>query len=233
MAVVKAGQLRQVADPNRPDQRAFESPPDAVGRYLHPLGESAHVLVVGGPTNPNGYVYWQVVDEAFPGCCAPFGWVRELGSDGAPTIVAFEPECPDPSTFISGNQLIGLGVMAASTCFGSDAFQLQGEVRCAQPVVRQFLSITGPDWTNDQTLCNIDQAVALYGPTVTALFAGAEGGLFDEETQVTAHFNDPSSDDCRWAPGNYQPMSVENAPIDTAQFACRMSVLVTDVSRAH
>src|SRR4051812_13232901 len=58
MAVVVAGQLRQVADPNRPGDRAFESAAFAEGRVLRPLGESQRVLVVGGPTNPNGDVYW-------------------------------------------------------------------------------------------------------------------------------------------------------------------------------
>ena len=78
-----------------------------------------------------------------------------------------------PPTAISGNQLIGLGVMEASTCFGDADFKLHGEVRCAQPQVDEFLAITGPDWTNDQTLCDIDQAVALYGPAVTTLYDGA------------------------------------------------------------
>jgi hypothetical protein len=227
MAVVVAGSLRQVADPNRPSDGAFESPLHPGERALRTLGQSAHLLVVGGPTDPNGDVYWQVADDSFPGCCAPFGWVREIGSDGAPAIAPFQPACLDPTTPISGNQLLGLGVMEASTCFGSGDFKLNGEVRCAQPVVSEFLSITGPDWANDQTLCDIDRAVGLYGPEVTALFTGDEAGTFDQGVDLTAHLNDPSSEDCRWAPGNDHPISVSDAPINTAQFACRMSVFVT------
>ena len=49
-------------------------------------------------------------------------------------------------------------------------FKLHGEVRCAQPQVNEFLAITGPDWINEQTLCDIDQAVALFGPAVTSLY---------------------------------------------------------------
>jgi hypothetical protein len=231
MAVVKAGVLRQVADPNHPEDRAFESPASAVGRILQPLGESQHVLIVGGPTNPSGDLYWRVADDPFPGCCAPFGWVREFSSKDVLAIEAFRPACPDPNTPITGNQLLALGVMEASTCFGTDDFQLRGDVRCAQPVVSQFLSITGPDWTNDQTLCDIDQAVALYGPAVTALYADApEGQGFDSNVALTAHFNEPSSTNCRWAPGNEGSFSLDSAPADTAQFACRMSVFVTQAT---
>lgn len=233
MAVVKAGVLRQVADPNHPEDRAFESPASAVGQILQPLGESQHVLIVGGPTNPSGDVYWRVADDPFPGCCAPFGWVKEFSSKDVLAIEAFHPSCPDPTTPITGNQLLALGVMEASTCFGTDDFQLRGDVRCAQPVVNQFLSITGPDWTNDQTLCDIDQAVALYGPAVTSLYnaASADQG-FDGDVALSAHFNDPSSADCRWAPGNAGSFSFDESPVDTAQFACRMSVYVTAATPA-
>ena len=231
MAVVVAGQLRQVADPNRPDDRAWESPISAVGRILQPLGEAQHVMIVGGPTNPNGDVYWRVADDPFLGCCAPFGWVRAESSSGQAAIAPFQPACPDPGSAISGNQLIGLGVMEASTCFGGADFKLHGEVRCARPQVNEFLAITGPDWTNDETLCDIDQAVSLFGPAITALYAGAlEGQTFDDNVDLIAHFNDPSSTNCRWAPGNYGPISIDDAPVDTAQFACRMSVFVTSAT---
>jgi hypothetical protein len=233
MAIVKAGQLRQVADPNHPEDRAFETPVSAVGRILKPLGEAQHVLVVGGPTKPNEDVYWRVADDPFPGCCAPFGWVRALDTGNLPTLAIFEPDCPDPSITITGNQLIALGVMESSVCFGDGDFKLHGEVRCAQPPVNEYVAITGPDWTNDDTLCDIDQAVALFGPAVTDMFTSAlaeQGQLFDQDMDLVAHFNDASSEDCRWAPGNYGPIPLDNAPVDTAQFACRMSVLVT---RAH
>jgi hypothetical protein len=230
IAVVKAGQLRQVADPNHPEDRAFESPVSAIGRILKPLGESQHVLVVGGPTKPNEDVYWRVADDPFPGCCAPFGWVRAIDNGGLNNLEPFQPACPDPSVAITGNQLIELGVMEASVCFRDTDFKLHGEVRCAQPQVNEFLAITGPDWTNDQTLCDIDQAVSLFGPAVTDLFASGQtenGQIFDEDADLTAHYNDASSKDCRWAPGNYGPIPLDEAPVDTAQFACRMSVYVT------
>lgn len=231
MAIVKAGELRQVADPNHPESRAFESPASAIGRVLQPLGESEHVLVVGGPTNPSSEVYWRVADDPFPGCCAPFGWVREFSSKDVLAIEAFHPACPDPGTPITGNQLLALGVMEASTCYGTDDFQLGGDVRCAQPVVNQFISITGPDWTTDQTLCDIDQALALYGPAVTALYdPSTVGPGFDGVVQLSAHFNDPSSTDCRWAPGNAGSFSLDEAPVDTAQFSCSMSVFVTQAT---
>jgi len=45
---------------------------------------------------------------------------------------------------------------------------------------------------------------------------------------LRVHFNDPSSEACRWAPGNYSSIDIpDDAPIDTAQFACRMSIYVT------
>jgi hypothetical protein len=228
MAVVVAGQLRQVADPNRPADRAFESAANAGGRILRPLGESQHVLVVGGPTNPNGDVYWQIADDSFPGCCAPFGWVREMSSNGDAAIKPVNVACPDGDRPLNGDQLIALGVMEAATCLGSGDFSLRGEVRCDRPAVDSFVSITGPDWANDETLCILDNAVALYG-AVTQLYtlASAAGAPFDGEVDLVAHFNDSSAQDCRWAPGNFMPIPVDNAPAETAQFACRMSIVVT------
>ena len=89
MAVVKPGSCARSR--TRTGQKIGHSraPLSAVGRYLQPLGESAHVLVVGGPTNPNGDVYWQVADDAFPGCCAPFGWVRAMDASGQPALAPF------------------------------------------------------------------------------------------------------------------------------------------------
>lgn len=230
MAVVVAGELRQVADPNRPSDHAFESPLHPGERTLRTLGESAHVLVVGGPTNPNGDAYYQVADDPFPGCCAPLGWVRATSSNGDPAIRPFQPNCPDPNTPITGNELLALGVLEASTCFGTDEFRVRGQVRCARPAVDSYVSITGPDWANDQVLCNIDQAISLYGDAVTSLYDDGTGALFDEDVELTAHFNDPSAQNCRWAPGNYLPIPLDNAPADTAQFACRMSIYVTEAA---
>jgi hypothetical protein len=228
MAIVVAGQLRQVADPNQPADRAFESAANAGARILRPLGESQHVLVVGGPTNPNGDVYWQVADDAFPGCCAPFGWVREASSNGAAAIEPLTVACPAGNVPLDGDQLVALGVMEVATCFGSSEFSLRGEVRCDRPSVDSFVSITGPDWANDQTLCILDNAVALYG-AVTQLYTlgSAAGAPFDDEVDLIAHFNDASAHDCRWAPGSFMPIPIDNAPVETAQFACRMSIYVT------
>jgi hypothetical protein len=66
---------------------------------------------------------------------------------------------------------------------------------------------------------------------VTALYADAPDGQgFDSNVALTAHFNEPSSTNCRWAPGNEGSFSLDSAPADTAQFACRMSVFVTQAT---
>jgi hypothetical protein len=234
MAIVKAGQLRQVADPNRPTQRTFESPgPVGFERVLVPLGENAHVRIVGGPTNPNGDVYWQVADAAFPGCCAPFGWVRATQTDNEPAIVPLALDCPDRAQPMSGDQLIALGVMEAATCFGPHDFALRGIVRCSQPAVDSYLSIAGPQWTDDRTLCVFGDALDVYGPAVTALFAQAkrtDNGFFGT-VDMKAHFNDASSVSCRWAHGTLNSIDIsDDAPADTAQFACAMSIYVTQAT---
>ena len=226
MAVVVAGELHQVADPNRPRDQAYQSPLHPGERGLRTLGESAHVLVVGGPSNPNGDIYWQVADDPFPGCCAPFGWVRESQTSTEPAIAPLTLSCPDPAVPMTGNQLLGAGLMETASCLGERDFSLTGRVRCDQPAVDSFLTISGPDWAHDRTLCIIDDAVALYGPAVTALFDPAAAG-FDGQVSLRAHFNDPSSVDCRWGPGSFMPIPIEDAPVDTARFACRMSVYVT------
>ena len=232
MAVVTAGQLRQVADPNRPADHAFESPGSAVERILVPLGEATHVAVVGGPTNPNGDVYWQVADLAFPGCCAPFGWVRATQSSGEPALAPYAPDCPDRSSPVDGNKLYALGLLEAATCYGDDDFNLRGYVVCGQPIVDSFLTIAGPGWTHNRTLCNLDDAVSIYGPAATALYGLAPSGqVYSGTVDMGAHFNDPSSDSCRWAPGTFMSITIpDDAPANTAQFACRTSIYVTSAT---
>ncbi len=228
IATVVAGELNQVADPNQPTDQAYQSPLHPGERALRTLGESAHVTIVGGPTSPNGDVYWQIADDPFPGCCAPFGWVRESQSSGDPALAVLDAPCPDPSATMSGNQLLGMGPMEAAACFGDADVELRGVVRCDRPPVDSYLSVTGPDWANDQTLCNLDNSVALFGDAVTALYGTAgDGQPFFGNVVLHAHFNDPSSADCRWAPGNFMPIAIDNAPVETAQFACRMSVFVS------
>jgi hypothetical protein len=231
MAVVTAGQLRQVADPNQPADRAFESASHAGARVLRPLGEAQRVMIVGGPTQPNDDVYWQIADAAFPGCCAPFGWVRATNGAAQSVIAPFVPACPDRTHAVSGNDLLALGLMEAESCFGKADFKLRGEVRCAPVATDGFIAIAGPQWTHERILCNIDQAVSLYGPAVTQLStAGSDNGYFDEDADLIAHFDDASSSSCRWTPGNYMAIPVDDAPIDTAVFACRMSVYVTSAT---
>ena len=229
MATVVAGELAQAADPNRPRDQAFQSPLHPGERALRTLGQSAHVMIVGGPTNPNGDVYWQVADDPFPGCCAPFGWVRESQSSTDPAIAVLDVACPDAAVPMNGNQLLALGLMEAESCLGGTDFKLRGDVRCDQPAVDSFVAITGPAWTHDRTLCILDNAVAVYGPSVTSLLDPAQPG-YEGVADLTAHFNDPSSDDCRWGPGSLMPIPLDDAPINTAQFACRMSVYVTSTT---
>jgi hypothetical protein len=234
IAIVVAGQLRQVADPNRPGDRAFESPGGAFERVLVPLGESAHVTVVGGPTIPNGDVYWQVADAAFPGCCAPFGWVHETTSADTPAIAPYAPSCPDATTPLAGDAIVALGLMEAAACFGTDELELRGNLRCDQPNVDTFVAITGPAWTDDRTLCDLDGELAVYGPTVTSLFTLTTPGLpYFGLVQLGAHFNDASSVDCRWAHGTLGYPLPDDAPIDTAQFACRMSIYVDSLEQVN
>jgi hypothetical protein len=229
MAVVAAGELRQVADPNRPADRAFESPLHAGERVLRPLGESAHVMIVGGPTSPNGAEYWQIADRAFPGCCAPFGWVPAMQTSGESALEPFELNCPAPGATVSGDDIYELGVLEAASCYGDAEFTMRGLVTCGRPVVDTFLTIAGPAWANDPTLCAIDRALPLYGPAVTNLFdATGNGAEFDATVELSAHFNDPSSAACRWAPATSLSIDVpDDAPVDTAQFACRTSIYVT------
>ena len=59
------------------------------------------------------------------------------------------------------------------------------------------------------------------------------GRGFDSDVALTAHFNDASSTNCRWAPGNEGSFSLDSAPVDTAQFACRMSIFVTQATPAE
>jgi hypothetical protein len=225
LATVLLDGLVQVADPLDPS-RPFPSPRSRMEQQRLPLSSGQTVEVVSGPVQVDGASYWQVADSGFAGCCAAFGWVADT-VNGKPTLSAMQPNCPDPSRELSPYDLVVLGPLAASVCYGSTDVSVAGTLTCSRPNADGAYSLGGAAWVSDQVWCYMGQP-RVYGAAVTGL-ADAGGG-FDGAVVVTGHYDEPSSSDCRWTAGSLMQFDLSDAPVATAQFACRTLFYVVEVS---
>jgi hypothetical protein len=184
----------------------------------------------------DGTAYWQIVDRDFPGCCAPLGWIPDEIA-GEPVFVPHAPECPDPGQAMSALTMTLLGRLETVSCFGSMELTLRDTLACGEPIVDASYFLDGPSWAEDQVMCELysnpedyEQSFQVFGEAVTSLIV--PGDYFLGTFEVEGHFDDESSSDCSWVPGNYIPFhDASEAPIEPAQFACRTSFLVDTAER--
>ena len=167
MARVTVDRLRQMADPEHPNDHALESPGSAGERRLLPLQAGTQVYIVGGPLVAAGIEYWQVADYPIPGCCAPFGWVRALTRSREVTIEPFETRCPDTSKPLASGEVARLDGLGQLACFGRTELQLRGALYCGRPTVDGPAFLTGTGWVMDQIMCNLDETFPVHGSAVT------------------------------------------------------------------
>jgi hypothetical protein len=229
LAEVLVHQVKQVADPEHPRQTSFQSPANQIERGLQPLQRAYDVYLLDHRL-VDGTDWWQVADSAFLGCCAPFGWIPSLDADGSPTIAPAPVYCPEPVGSLTTYDLIHPDGFEAPICFGKGDITIRGYLACDRPAIDAAIFLSGLR-SYDQTgyECRLDDRMTVYGEAVP-LTVEESPQAWHDVVDVTGHYFDPGSDACRWAPGNYAPFPIDNAPVETAQFACEMRFYATSVT---
>jgi hypothetical protein len=231
LAKVTVDQLQQVADPTRPRDGAFQSPRSALARALSPLTSGQDVYLLEGPRTIDGRDWWRIADSAFVGCCAPFGWIPATTAQGAPAIQADQPIC-SPGSKVTAENIKGAGDFGWPACLSGADVALHGTLVCSRPIIDAPYFLSGfSSWYDSGYECQVDSALNVYGSTLIDLIKtrGSSDG-WQGSADLTGHFYEPTSDGCRWAEGDLYQIPVDNAPIDTAQFACQMRFFVTTVT---
>jgi hypothetical protein len=219
-----------VADPAQPQDRAFESPRFPVERTLRPLLRAYDVYLLESRV-VDGREWWRVADDAYLGCCAPFGWIPVTNREGEPLMVPSEVHCPSTSPRVTSYDLVHPGSFEPPACFGHGEIVMRGYLACTRGLIVDapyFLSGLS-SWDQTGVDCQLDARMTVYGEAVTSLVESSAAD-FEEFVDVTGHYYDPGSQHCRWTPGNFMQMPVDDAPLDTAEFACQMRFVATSVA---
>lgn len=102
------------------------------GGRIGTLAAGSASYVVDGPTDADGYVWYQISGTGLPpasGCVTPlpteplecpvwFGWAAGGDTDGTPWFTAARPDCPDPAT--EGAAFIAMPHVLQLGCYGAD-----------------------------------------------------------------------------------------------------------------
>lgn len=153
-------------------------------------------------------------------------WPSREQATPAPYVAA----CPAVDQVIGAETLRAMGGIAALECFGDATLTLEGTVRCAR--LTRDGGPGGPSWLDPYSGCAMDDALALYGPPVTA--------LLDDGTppppnpvvgryRVRGHFDDPEARTCSMLPIGVSVTSPIGPPDPEAVMLCRQAFVVTEV----
>jgi hypothetical protein len=225
--------VRQVADPEHPGDDAYQQSEHPIGRVLEPIQRANDVYILESRVI-DGREWWRVADSPYVGCCAPFGWIPGTTGDGQQVLS--EPDslyCPEGSDHLSTYDLIHPEWFDPAVCFGHDEVTFRGYLACTRGLtIDASYFLTGlSSWDQTGVECSLDSRydsqLTVYGDVAIGL---AQEGEYGEFVDVAGHYFDAASKDCRWKPGNYMPMPVDDAPLDTAEFACQMRFVATSIN---
>lgn len=170
------------------------------------LPKGSEVFVVDGPTSANEYAWWQV--QGVTGLDI-FGWVAAAGRDGEVWLAPATVACPDQPTV---GDLARLGGARSLVCYGGRELQIRA---FRQEICGDGAAVGdgSPGWIygnfggdplfDREAQWNDWTAVGIHGrahPSLvdsgTEYFGCNDAGIgwFD----VTGHFDDPASRDCRY-----------------------------------
>ncbi len=170
--------------------------------HVEPLVKGDEVFVIAGPVPANGYRWWevQVVRPEF----GRGGWIADASRDGEIWVSPASVDCPsDPSIA----DLDWLGGAGALVCYGGRELQVRAFRRqfCGDGMTN---TSSGPEWIagvfggdslfDREVDWGDETAHEIYGRAHPSLLDSGCGGRnasgwFD----VTGHFDDPVSGDCR------------------------------------
>jgi hypothetical protein len=205
-----------------------------------PLTKGSEVFVVDGPTSANEYSWWQV--QAVTGSRL-FGWVAAAGRDGEVWLAAASVACPtDPSIA----DLDRLGGARSLVCYRRDVLQIRA---FRQPFCGDGMAMGegSPRWINSVFGGDalLDREADWGDVTALEIYGRAHPSLIDSGTEylgcgdagigwfdVTGHFDDPVSSDCRFT--FYDPASDESREEERALSitGCRETFVYTDLHPA-
>jgi hypothetical protein len=234
MATVIVDHLRQVADPMRPNDHAWQSPYGYMqaGQTLGKLSQGDVVFILESGVFDER-PFWKVATDDFVGCCAPFGWIVAADDVGSDTLAAIQPECPDAAIPLTTSQLLDLGSRAALVCFGSSELRLTGLLRCSLPIADAGAFVQSPWEPNPQRPqdCVMDDHLYSIGGDALRPFSES-GSTVVQRVTLSGHFDDPESSGCVWIDGNFANfVPPEGGPVETAAFNCRETFVATDVAK--
>ena len=141
--------------------------------------------------------------------------------------------CPEPEGHLTAYDWVHPQWFDPAVCVGRADVTLRGYLWCTRGLtIDAAIFLTGlSSWDQTRVECTIDgrfdNALTVYGDLAASL---AERDDYRGFVDVTGHYFDPDSSECRWTTGNYMPESVEGAPTDTAEFGCQMRFVATEVT---
>ena len=140
-------------------------------------------------------------------------------------------QCPDPTATLTPADVPVSGLIASLSCFGSNELTVTGLAYCDNGIQDAAVFIGGTEWVDERDrfcwINNPDGAGAdemrLFGAAATSF------GPFRRQARVVGHFEDPDSDLCHWAPGNFAPIPIDESPNEPAAFICRTHFVVSRI----
>jgi hypothetical protein len=226
-------EVRQVANPERPRDDAYQGPDPQypLARVLERQRPGYEVYLLESRV-VDGRQWWRIADSAAVGCCAPFGWIPALTADGSPVFRMANVICPAADGALTSYDLFRIGGFDPAVCHGNREITLRGYLACNQPSIDAPYFLSGLR-SYDQTgyECTLDERLTVYGEIVPDSSSGTSANEWRDVVDLTGHYFAAESDACRWTTGNFMHMPVDGAPVDTAQFACRMRFYGTGVTR--
>jgi hypothetical protein len=210
-----------------------------------PLTKGREVFVVAGPVPANGYLWWQVraVRQGGTGAGQPFGWIAAAGRDGEIWVAPGAVACPaDPSVA----ELAWLGGAGGLTCYGGRNLQIRAFRQQLCGDGSHNLEAWSPAWITspfgydellDREPNRPDQTgLKIHGRAHPSLLKAAAyfdcGGKGTGWFDVTGHFDDPVSSDCRITfYDETTDASVEEEPA-LSIMGCRQTFVYTELRPA-
>jgi hypothetical protein len=207
-----------------------------------PLTKGREVFLAAGPVAANGYDWWQV-QVLMTGPRGRYGWVA-AGHDSEIWLAPASVGCPpDPSVV----DLARLGGARSLVCYGRHDLQIRvyRQPFCGDGITNAagspdwIIGVFGGDALFDRVVERHDDETALeiYGRAHPSLIeSGTEYlGCGDAGTgwfDVTGHFDDPVSSDCRVS--EYDPTTDESVEAEPALVVtwCRETFVYTEIRPA-
>jgi len=203
--------------------------PDLDGDSLNDLPRGSRLWVIAGPRSVDGESWYRVQWQPTPTYDAIPGWMPAT-IDGHPVVAPVAPRCPASLSDVV--DLVELHPAERLACFGSRPITL-GPVILTEGAGSTVQASGSPSWLADAAVIKMFGRAGVGGVDGPLLVRGDPNALATLPTgallEVTGHFDDPASPDCRrsWAADVGATISPES--IEEQVLSCREQFVVTAV----